>query len=126
MRIYRFICILALAIILVGCNSGKEYLPCSTLIVSSRNNEVVLELKLDNVSDWDRVSKCKWKVDGREIDAEGKTIALSLDKSSSHVVACSLYVGKNLWYSIEGIYIPKDTLEGNNVISIEIESDDVS
>lgn len=50
MRIYRFICILALAIILVGCNSGKEYLPCSTLIVSSRNNEVVLELKLDNVS----------------------------------------------------------------------------
>ncbi|MGN1189557.1 MAG: hypothetical protein ACI4SL_04080 [Candidatus Ornithospirochaeta sp.] len=115
--------LLVLTLGLVGCNSGREYLPCSTLVVRSEENGVILELKLDTESDWDKVSKCVWMIDGKEQEGKGRFIELSLDRTVSHDIKCNLFVGNNLWCSLGGLFpanVSQNTQTQKEIIAADI------
>ena len=123
MKIWSIVVLLIITLMVASCNSGMEYIPCSTMIVKISEDKTTFELKLDQEQDWARVSKCIWTVAGKEIDAKGRSVSLPIDRSTSHVFECTLYVGENLWCSFVG-ECPKIGSDGNLPIK-EIESTDL-
>ena len=123
MKIWSIVVLLTMTLMVASCNSGMEYIPCSTVIVKISEDKTTFELKLDQEQDWDRVSKCIWTVDGKEVAAKGRSVSLPIDRSTSHVFECTLYVGENLWCSFVG-ECPRIDSYGNLPIK-EIESTDL-
>ena len=123
MKIWSIVLVLILALVAISCNSGMEYIPSSTMVVRINEDNTTFELKLDQEKDWDRVSRCVWTVDGKEIDAKGRIISLPIDRTTSHSFECTLYVGENLWCSFVG-ECPRIDSYGNLPIK-EIESTDL-
>lgn len=123
MKIWNIVVLLVITLMVASCNSGMEYIPCSTVIVKISEDKTTLELKLDQEQDWDRVSKCIWTVDGKEVNATGKSVSLDIDRSTSHVFECTLFVGDNLWCSFSG-ECPRISSTGTQTIK-ETESVDI-
>ena len=123
MKAWSIVVLLIITLMVASCNSGMEYIPCSTMIVKISEDKTTLELKLDQEQDWDRVSKCIWTVDGKEVDTTGRSVSLDIDRSTSHVFECTLFVGDNLWYSFSG-ECPRISSTGTQTIK-ETESVDI-
>ena len=120
MKACRIVLVLILALVAISCNSGMEYIPSSTMVVRINEDNTTFELKLDQEKDWDRVSRCVWTVDGKEVDTTGRSVSLDIDRSTPHVFECTLFVGDNLWCSFSG-ECPRINSTGNQTIK-EIES----
>lgn len=123
MKIWSIVVLLIITLMVASCNSGMEYIPCSTMIVKISEDKTTFELKLDQEQDWDRVSECIWTVDGKEVNATGKSVSLDIDRSTSHVFECTLFVGDNLWCSFSG-ECPRISSTGTQTIK-ETESVDI-
>ena len=123
MKIWSIVVLLIITLMVASCNSGMEYIPCSIMIVKISEDKTTFELNLDQEQDWDRVSKCIWTVDGKEIDAKGRSVSLDTDRSTSHIFECSLFVGDNLWCSFSG-ECPRISSTGTQTIK-ETESVDI-
>ena len=123
MKAWSIFLVLIVALVAISCNSGMEYIPSSTMVVRINENKTTFDLKLDQEKDWDRVSRCVWTVDGKEVDTTGRSVSLDIDRSTSHVFECTLFVGDNLWCSFAG-ECPRISSTGNQTIK-EIESVDM-
>ena len=120
MKAWRIVLVLIVPLVAISCNSGMEYIPSSTMVVRINEDNTTFELKLDQEKDWDRVSRCVWTVDGKEVDTTGRSVSLDIDRSTPHVFECTLFVGDNLWCSFSG-ECPRINSTGNQTIK-EIES----
>ena len=120
MKVWNIVLVLIVALVAISCNSGMEYIPSSTMVVRINEDKTTFELKLDQEKDWDRVSRCVWTVDEKEVDTTGRSVSLDIDRSTSHVFECTLFVGDNLWCTFSG-ECPRINSTGNQTIK-EIES----
>ena len=51
MKIWSIVVLLIITLMVASCNSGMEYIPCSTMIVKISEDKTTFELKLDQEQD---------------------------------------------------------------------------